>query len=433
MSVYARRGTTVRVIYVAVALLWWLLTGGGRWGGPRVVTLCYHGVTRRQRKRFRRQMERIAGRAVPSAAAGAVPASGSGGRRGSLPGVCVTFDDAFANLLENALSVTRALRIPVTLFAVAEGLGSRPGWEMDRGHPDRDEPMMSADQLAEAAAAGCTIGSHSATHRRLDELSPAEARQELSRSKALLEGLLGRPVEEFAFPHGAFDRQLVEDAFAAGYKRLFTLDPSSSATADRGRVVGRMPMSPDVWPIEHMLTTTGAYAWLPAVRRFVHRLRQARRRPGGAAARRTRVLAVASGGGHWVQLLRLGPALAGERVTYVTVSRAHRADVGPAPFHVVNDATGWERWGLVRLAIRMAWLVGRLRPDVVVTTGAAPGYFALLFGKLLGARTIWIDSMANVDRLSLSGRKARRWADLRLTQWPALARTEGPHYEGAVL
>jgi UDP-N-acetylglucosamine:LPS N-acetylglucosamine transferase len=77
--------------------------------------------------------------------------------------------------------------------------------------------------------------------------------------------------------------------------------------------------------------------------------------------------------------------------------------------------------------------VARQRPDWVVTTGAAPGYFALVAGKLLGARTIWIDSVANVEELSLAGRKARRWATHWLTQWPQLASPSGPTYLGSVL
>ena len=151
------------------------------------------------------------------------------------------------------------------------------------------------------------------------------------------------------------------------------------------------------------------------------------------ATRRDKVLAVASGGGHWIQLLRLRPALAGEDVVYVTVREDYRADVGTARFHVVTDATRWSRLRLARLILRMLWIVLRERPDVVVTTGAAPGYFALVFGKLLGARTCWIDSLANVEELSFCGGKAGRWADLWLTQWPHLERAAGPTHEGAVL
>ena len=142
---------------------------------------------------------------------------------------------------------------------------------------------------------------------------------------------------------------------------------------------------------------------------------------------------MASGGGHWVQLLRLRPALLGAEVVYVTVDRSYRTDVGGSVFHVVYDATRWNKWGLLRLALGMLLVVARERPDVVLTTGAAPGYIAVVIGRIFGARTAWIDSMANVEKLSLSGQKVGRWADLWLTQWPHLAKGDGVAHEGAVL
>ena len=81
----------------------------------------------------------------------------------------------------------------------------------------------------------------------------------------------------------------------------------------------------------------------------------------------------------------------------------------------------------------IAWLLWQERPDVVISTGAAPGYFAIRLGNLFGARTIWVDSVANVEELSLSGQKAGPHAKLWLTQWAHLARENGPHHRGSVL
>jgi UDP-N-acetylglucosamine:LPS N-acetylglucosamine transferase len=145
-----------------------------------------------------------------------------------------------------------------------------------------------------------------------------------------------------------------------------------------------------------------------------------------------RVLAVASSGGHWVQLRRLEPAFEGLDVAYLTTHPGHRPEVAPARFYAVNDANRWSKLALLRSAVRILRVVVRERPDVVVSTGAAPGYLAIRFAKLLGARTVWIDSIANVEELSLSGRMASKRADLCLTQWPHLA--GGPvRYRGAVL
>lgn len=159
-------------------------------------------------------------------------------------------------------------------------------------------------------------------------------------------------------------------------------------------------------------------------------------------ARAVRVVAVASAGGHWVQLMRLRRAWAGLDITYVTTDpglaellRAEAAEAGePAPrVEVVQEGNRWQKRKLARQLLQIFLVMARLRPDAVITTGAAPGYFALRFGKMLGARTIWIDSIANAEELSLSGQKIGRYADLWLTQWPHLARPEGPHYLGAVL
>lgn len=149
---------------------------------------------------------------------------------------------------------------------------------------------------------------------------------------------------------------------------------------------------------------------------------------------RRRVLAVASGGGHWVQLLRLRPALANQDVTYVTVNRAARDQIGSERLYVVPDATRWTKVRLIVLMIKMFFIVIRTRPEVVISTGAAPGYFGVLFGKMFGAQTLWIDSIANVEHLSLSGKKARRIADTTLTQWQHLADEDsGLVYAGAVV
>jgi UDP-N-acetylglucosamine:LPS N-acetylglucosamine transferase len=149
-------------------------------------------------------------------------------------------------------------------------------------------------------------------------------------------------------------------------------------------------------------------------------------------SRQQRILAVASSGGHWVQLRRLAPAFEGQDVTYLTTHRGHRAEVGQAPFYAVNDANLWNKLALVRCALKIFWVLLRVRPSVVVSTGAAPGYLAIRCARLLGARTVWIDSIANVEELSMSGRMASATADLCLTQWPHLARGH-IRYIGAVL
>jgi len=150
-------------------------------------------------------------------------------------------------------------------------------------------------------------------------------------------------------------------------------------------------------------------------------------------ARRRRILAISSGGGHWLQLQRMRTCFEGHDIAYATVHASARADVPGARFYALRDASRWNKLGLVVLAWQTLRVVLRERPEVVVTTGAAPGLLGLACARLVGARTLWIDSIANADKLSLSGRLAGRFADLWLTQWPHLERPSGPHFRGTVV
>ena len=154
--------------------------------------------------------------------------------------------------------------------------------------------------------------------------------------------------------------------------------------------------------------------------------------PQTGPGKRRKILAVASGGGHWVQLQRLIPAFGGHAVVYVTINPIYEKDVPGEKVYIVNDATRWDRVGSALLALRILWILIKERPQVVVSTGAAPGCFAIILGRLLGARTVWLDSIANIEQMSMSGMMVRRYSQLWLTQWQHLATPDGPEFAGKV-
>ena len=149
-------------------------------------------------------------------------------------------------------------------------------------------------------------------------------------------------------------------------------------------------------------------------------------------AQNRRILAVASAGGHWTQLMRLRPAFNECDVAFVSTRPQGRV-TGSERFYCVPDANKSEKLAMIRMTIALIAVVLRERPDVVISTGAAPGYIAIRLARMFGARTIWLDSMANVERLSLSGKLSLTHVDLCLTQWPHLARPDGPHFSGTVV
>jgi len=168
-------------------------------------------------------------------------------------------------------------------------------------------------------------------------------------------------------------------------------------------------------------------------RLIAHRTTEERQTLESNGMEKKRVLAIASGGGHWQQLMRLRPAFERHDATYVTTDSAYEVDVPGSDIFVVTDANRDKPLKLIRLAFEVLLRMVKIRPDVVISTGAAPGLFAIIFGRCVGARTIWIDSIANAEAVSLSGRVALKFAHVVLTQWPDLARTGGPQYVGSIL
>jgi poly-beta-1,6-N-acetyl-D-glucosamine synthase len=195
-------------------------------------------------------------------------------------------------------------------------------------------------------------------------------------------------------------------------------------------MIGRKPRFDDR-PFRRFLRRFELHSLVLGKRRATDRYHRRIRASAGLARRK--ILAVSSGGGHWVELLRLAPAFEGHDIAYATVDAAYRSEAAAARFYVIRDVTRWDPWRSAQTLAQLALILLREQPDVVVSTGALPGYYALRIAKWFGARTVWIDSLANAEQLSMSGHRIGKHADLWLTQWPHLAKGEGPLFLGSVL
>ena len=139
---------------------------------------------------------------------------------------------------------------------------------------------------------------------------------------------------------------------------------------------------------------------------------------------------------------RLRPAFSDCDVVWCTTHPAYRDELlaedaatsGKIRFYRVLEANRWQKVRMIGQIFGVVWVLLRVRPDVVVSTGSSPGFFAVLLGKMVfRARTVWVQSIADTEGMSMSGSLAGRYADLWLTQWEHLARPEGPEYHGAIV
>jgi peptidoglycan/xylan/chitin deacetylase (PgdA/CDA1 family) len=264
MSIYNRRGKWIRVVYVFNAFVWYILTLQGRFYRGKTIILCYHGVNSCQKDNFYWQMNKLSLLLTAQNKKWDICKIWR-----CFNHVSVTFDDAFANLLENALPLLNELHIPAVIFAVPGNMGCSPQWNIAAKHSEYNEIIMTTQQIKSISGDLIKIGSHTQTHPNLSKLSGEDVRWELTESKRNLERLLGKPVEDLALPHGAYNAEVLRIAQEAGYKRIYTLEPKLVRESQEIGPMGRFSMSPDIWPVEFYLTCAGAYSWLFSFRRFV--------------------------------------------------------------------------------------------------------------------------------------------------------------------
>ena len=147
-----------------------------------------------------------------------------------------------------------------------------------------------------------------------------------------------------------------------------------------------------------------------------------------------KIMAIASGGGHWIELRRLAPAFDDLDVFYVSTDASLCSDVEGKTYYPMRDVSRRDRLGIVVLMFQLLKIILKEQPHVVITTGSAPALIGLALSKLcLRSRTIWIESIVSIDHMSMSGQMARWVADRWLVQWEHLARPGGPEHWGAVL
>ncbi len=126
-------------------------------------------------------------------------------RRRAIPrgAVALTFDDGFVDFFQEAYPLLWAADIPATVFVISGEVAPSQRALAAAASPPQEPRIMHADELRSLTRGGLIeVGSHSITHPVLASLSREQQRQEISGSRAQLEGLTGTPIRTFAYPYG---------------------------------------------------------------------------------------------------------------------------------------------------------------------------------------------------------------------------------------
>jgi peptidoglycan/xylan/chitin deacetylase (PgdA/CDA1 family) len=115
--------------------------------------------------------------------------------------VAVTFDDAYASVVTDGLPILIRHHVPATVFAIGARMGGDNQWPGQWRSIAR-MPLADRAGLADLAAAGIDIGSHTWSHPVLTGIDSAAAEREIVESADRLEQIVGAPVRHFAYPYG---------------------------------------------------------------------------------------------------------------------------------------------------------------------------------------------------------------------------------------
>lgn len=155
--------------------------------------------------------------------------------------VALTFDDGYADNLENAAPILREFGFSATCFVVSGCLGAHNLWDAEALRVRK--PMMSVSQLRAWVAEGFEVGSHTRSHPRLDTLAEEFLEEEIAGSRADLERLAGVRPESFCYPYGAVSPGAARHVEAAGYRAAVTTERGLALAQDNPFLLPRVAVS----------------------------------------------------------------------------------------------------------------------------------------------------------------------------------------------
>ncbi|WP_329225446.1 polysaccharide deacetylase family protein [Streptomyces sp. NBC_00111] len=139
--------------------------------------------------------------------------------------VGLTFDDGYADFVDEALPVLRAHGCTATVFVLPGRPGGSNTW--DPLGPRR--PLLTEEGIRTVAAAGMEVGSHGMLHQDLTALPDDELREETHGSRDALRRILRQEPAGFCYPYGTADLRVAGSVRDAGYAYGCALVPGSLA------------------------------------------------------------------------------------------------------------------------------------------------------------------------------------------------------------
>lgn len=123
--------------------------------------------------------------------------------------------------------------------------------------PPAEYASVTWEQIREMSAAGIEIGSHTATHPILPNISPEQAYRELVESRRRIAAETGRPVELFCYPNGDYNDAVMREVKRAGYTCAVTVEVGLNDERSHPLALKRIHAEDD---LPHFIQSTSGFA-----------------------------------------------------------------------------------------------------------------------------------------------------------------------------
>jgi peptidoglycan/xylan/chitin deacetylase (PgdA/CDA1 family) len=143
--------------------------------------------------------------------------------------ILITFDDGYLDNFTNAYPIMKKYGFTATIFLVTNKVG-------------HEGNFMTWDQVRTMQKDGFVFGSHTVSHAALTKVSREQGMMELTDSRKELEQQLGVKARYFAYPTGAYNRQIEDMVKQAGYKAAFTIRYGQAGTESNPYALERIPI-----------------------------------------------------------------------------------------------------------------------------------------------------------------------------------------------
>lgn len=143
-----------------------------------------------------------------------------------------------------------------------------------------------------------------------------------------------------------------------------------------------------------------------------------------------KVLFIASTGGHLSELLQLSPLFS--KYDYTIVTEKTKSNMGlkkkyPNRVHYIISGTYTTFKAKIVYPFKLflncwisLYLMLKIRPDFVVTTGSHNAGPMCCLAKIFGKKVIFIETFANSDSPTKAGRIIYKFADYFIVQWESM-------------